>query len=167
MFICSTIAASVVDLPVLITGENLEILGQLQLVHGSDVGVDHAEHNFDPKPLPNHAGAVAGELVCVRKIRIAARIEFFFIDVGHKGFGQRRGVLGSEPRRVRPDWLQASMQTPSRPRVRGQMDIGCAGLLPDLQIVIHVPQRMRFDGNLWRLSDHGRCRNNYAAWPSA
>src|SRR5207253_10730098 len=76
-------------------------------------------------------------------------------------------VLGSEPRRVRPDWFQASMQTPSRPRVCGQMDVGRAGLLPDLQIVIHVPQRMRFDGKLWRLSDHGRCRNNYAAWPSA
>ena len=115
----SSYRTSCQDQSVLITGENLEMLWQLQLIHGSDVGVDHAKDNFDPKPLPNHAGAVAGELVCVRKIRIAARIEFIFIDVGHKGFGQCRGVLGCEPRRVRPDWFQASMQTPSRPRVRG------------------------------------------------
>jgi hypothetical protein len=78
MFICSTIAAMVVDFPVptepvqdqpvLVAGEQLEALGQPQVVHGSDVTVDHAEDDFDPKPLTNHTGAIAGELVFICKI---------------------------------------------------------------------------------------------------
>ena len=71
------------------------MLGQPEFVHGSDVSVDDAEDDLDPEPLPNHAGAIASELVFVGKIGVAARIELILIDIGNETFGQSCGLLGS------------------------------------------------------------------------
>jgi len=52
------------------------------------------------------------------------------------------------------------MQTPDGLRVHSQMDIGRAGLLPDLEIVIHVSSGCDMTGMAGTFVIIVRCRDN-------
>src|SRR4029453_18774626 len=92
--------------------------------------------------LTHYTSAITSELVRVRKIGITARLEFLFIDIRNKVFGEDRRVLRAEPRCIGPDRLEGSMQTPDRLCVHGEMNIGGARFFADFEILIHGAQRV-------------------------
>ena len=116
------------DEPVLITREQFQMLGQPELVHRPHLGVDDAEDEIDSEPLAHDAGAKATEIIRVGEIGIAALVQLRFLHVGKKTFRQRERVFGGESRRIRPDRLQRSMQSPNRRRVHAEMNIRRARL---------------------------------------
>src|SRR2546429_54431 len=121
------------------------MLRQPEFIHRPDMRVNHAENNFDAESLAHYTSAVTGELVRIRKIGITACLEFPFIRIRNKSFGQERRVLRAEPRCAGPDRLQGSMQTPDRLGVHGEMNIGGGRFLADFVILIDVAERVRSD----------------------
>src|SRR6266480_1281078 len=134
------------------------MLRQAQFVHCSDMSVDNAENNFNPEPLPDHADAVTSVLVRISKVGIAARMEFLLVDFGHESLCQRYRLFCGQWWSVQPHWLQRSMHPPDRWRGDAQMNVRSVRLLADLEVVIHVRQWMRFNGDLRSdtCCDHGR-----------
>src|SRR4030095_3288721 len=96
------------------------MLRQPEFIHRPDTGVNHAENNFDAEALTHYTSAITSELVRVRKIGITARLEFLFIDIRNKVFGEDRRVLRAEPRCIGPDRLGGSQATPARPWLYGR-----------------------------------------------
>ena len=74
------------DQPVLITSEQLEMLGQLQFVHRAHVRIDDAKNDVYSEPLTHDTGAVTSGFVCISKIGIAALGQFPFIKFRNKAF---------------------------------------------------------------------------------
>src|SRR5260370_41065383 len=107
-------------------GQQLEALGQAELIHGSDLGGDNAEDEIDPEPLPNDACAETPELVRIGEIDVAALLELRSLGLGEEARGQSRRVLGGQFRHVRPDRLQVSVEAPDRGRIDAEMNIGSA-----------------------------------------
>ena len=83
------------------------------------------------------------KLIRVGKIGIAALVQLRLLQVGKKTFRQRCGFFRREPRRIRPDRLQRSVQAPDRRRVDAEMNVGRAGLLADGQIFVDVSKVRR------------------------
>ena len=92
------------------TCEQLEALGQAELIHGADLGADDTEDDIDPEPLPNDAGAEAPELVRVGEIHVAAFGELRALSFGEETGGERGSLFGGQLRRIRPDRLEDSVR---------------------------------------------------------
>ena len=45
----------------MVLGEQLELLGQAQFIHGADLGVDDAEDEIEAQAMADDAGAEAGQ----------------------------------------------------------------------------------------------------------
>ena len=65
-------ASSNEDQSVLITCEQLQMLGQAELIHRADVRLDDPENDFRPESLPHNARPVTASRVCVGEIGVAA-----------------------------------------------------------------------------------------------
>ncbi len=91
------------------TGEQLEALGQPELIHRADVGADDAENKIDPEPLPNDAGAEAPERSGVGEIDVAPLFQLRELRGAEEAFRERNGLLRGQLRRVRPDRLEISV----------------------------------------------------------
>ena len=144
------------DEPVLETGEQLQAFGQAELIHGANAGADDAEDDIDPETLPDDAGAETPEVVCIGEIHVAALLELRALGLVQKACGQGRGILGAQFRRVRPDWLEITMETPERLGIDPEMDIGSAALLSDRKILINVRHGGREVGGDGNLGGHAR-----------
>src|SRR5437667_12716762 len=105
------------------------MLRQAELIHCPHLRVDDAKDEVNSEPLASHARAKATEIICVGKIGIAALGQLRLMRFGEKTIRQRMCIIGAETRRVRPDWLQRSVQAPERRSIGTEMDIGRAGPL--------------------------------------
>ena len=80
------------DEAVVVLGEELELLGQAELVHGADLGVDDAEDEVDAQPVPDNAGAVTASLIGVGEIDVAPLFELLLLHLGEERPHQALGV---------------------------------------------------------------------------
>ena len=116
------------------------MFGQTQLIHRPHLRVDDAEDEIETETLPHHAGAITTARIRIGKIRIAALRQVLALNLREETIAQCCRLFRRQPRHVRPDRLEKSMQTPDRRRVHAQMNIGGAGVLAEGQIFIHVRQ---------------------------
>src|SRR5437667_10605768 len=105
------------------------MLRQTELIHCPHLRVDDAKDEVNSEPLTRHARAKAAEVICVGKIGIAALGQLRLMRFGEKTIRQRTGIIRAETRRLGPDWLQRSVQSPERRRIDTEMDVGRAGPL--------------------------------------
>ena len=125
---------------ILVTGQQLQALGQPELVHRPHLCIDDAEDEIDPETLPNDAGAKSAERVRVGKIRVAPFVELDLLAVGQEALGQGGGFIARQLFGVRPNRLKDSVQPPDRRRVHAKMNVRSAALLPEGEIFIDVPR---------------------------
>ena len=137
--------------PVLELGEKLELRRKPKLIHRPHIGLDDAEDQIVTQPVPHHACAVAAVFVGIGKVHITPLLEQFFLGFIEKTQGQALGVRRSELVRLQPDRLERPEAAPRRPQVDAQMDVRCAGLLADGQVLVHMVQHM--DGRRILLDD--------------
>src|ERR1700737_2997868 len=114
------------------------MLRQTELIHGPHLRVDDAKDEVNSEPLAHDARAKATEIICVGKIGTAALGQLRLIRFGEKTVRQRSCIICAETRRVGPDWLQRSVQSPERRRIDTEMDVGRAGSLSDRQVLIDM-----------------------------
>src|ERR1700682_2578825 len=105
------------------------MLRQTELIHRPHLRVKHAKDASNSEPLAHHARAKATEIICVGKIGIAALGQVRLMRFGEKTVRQRTCIIRAETRRIGPDWLQRSVQSPERRRIDTEMDVGRAGPL--------------------------------------
>jgi hypothetical protein len=118
------------------------MLGQAQIVHGADFGVDNAEHNIDPEPLSHHAGPKSTDLIGIGKIGIPALRQVRFLQIGEKIFRERGCFRGGQGRRIWPNRAQYPMQSPKWRGIDAEMDVGSTALLPNGEIIVDVRERV-------------------------
>ena len=114
------------------------MLRQAELVHRAHFRVDDAEDEIDAETLTHNARAIAAKLIRVSKIGIAAFVELRSVQFRKKTFGKRERLFRIETRRIRPNRLQRSVQSPERRRVYAKMNIGRARTLSDGQVFIDM-----------------------------
>ena len=78
------------------------------------------------------------KLVGVGEVDVAALLQLSALRVREETGGERRRVFGRQFRRVRPDRLQISVESPERRRIHAEMNVRSTTFLADGQIVIDV-----------------------------
>ena len=119
------------------------MLGQSKLVHGPHTRIDDAKDEIQTEPLAHYACAKTTGRIRISKVRVAAFIQLRLLQTREKTGRELVYLIGRESRRLRPNRLKTSVQSPTGSHIYAEMNVGRAGGLSDRQIFIDVGQRMR------------------------
>ena len=133
--------------------QQLEALGQTELVHRAHPGADDAKNDVDPEPLPNDAGAKAAIFRGIGKIDIPPVGELGPLCFVKETGCERRSVFRGQLRGIGPDRLKNPMKPPDGLRVDAEMDVGGAASLSKQKVLIDVRGGRR--GDEGRFGGHG------------
>lgn len=113
------------DEAVLVAAKGFEdLLGELEVVHGADGGVDDAEDEGEAEALADDGGTEAAVLVLIGVVGVSFGTEGFFAAFVEEGVDENFHLFGGELGGFFPDGLEFAKASPGRLASCGEVDVG-------------------------------------------
>jgi hypothetical protein len=143
---------------VVVLGQFLQALRQLELVHRLETGGDDAENKVDPQPLADDTRAKSSEARGVGEIDVSLLLQTRQLGFVEETLRQGQRVRRRQARRPAENRLQIAEPPPERRHVHPEVNVRGIGFLADQQVLIDMGENRVLIFGCRDRKNNGRCQ---------